>query len=397
MGANISYGYKSFSGQDALVYMLFQKGEPVLLGSLTTISWSLYRAKKQIVNIGSIDPNGVAKGIRVVAGTLVFNLISEHWLEALKEIIPNMNIKKLKADELPPFDIMIVCGNEYGASISKIIYGVSITEEGGVVSVEDLFIENTAKYIARDIDNFEAFKYNDNISTGILSNYNIGDYSNSITYSDTSSTVNTLNSLGYKTSDIKTAMSTYATRSYLSLNGLMNTRTRMILDDIKVCKVLNNRLFPVNVYNNLDELKVVSKLYPFDTVEDITDKGEYLKTELGYVYKKDILIQEPYKYHINGKNIVDITNPNIDDINITLDEVSNDVNVKYSINKIYEDTCSESIIKQKKVTGTTVFELKEFKDLLLFNTKHGFPTSIEFIVYPIGYRPIKKIVQIEGV
>ena len=144
MSNNVSTGYKSFSGQDTLVFILFPNSKPVLIGSITTLSWSIYRNKKQVMVIGRISPSGVSKGIRVVAGTMVFTVINQHWMEELKKFIPNLNVK-MKSDELPPFDLIIVSANEYGAAISTTIYGGSSTEEGGVVSVEDMFCENTVK------------------------------------------------------------------------------------------------------------------------------------------------------------------------------------------------------------------------------------------------------------
>ena len=106
MSNNVSTGYKSFSGQDTLVFILFPNSKPVLIGSITTLSWSIYRNKKQVMVIGRISPSGVSKGIRVVAGTMVFTVINQHWMEELKKFIPNLNVK-MKSDELPPFDLII--------------------------------------------------------------------------------------------------------------------------------------------------------------------------------------------------------------------------------------------------------------------------------------------------
>ena len=155
----ISNYFKSFSGTDTLVFIMMPSSSPILLGSLTTISYSLYRTKQPVVNLGRTNINGVTRGTRIYAGTMIFTLINQHWLN---ELLDTTNLswmkkfKELKADELPLFDLLVVSANEYGNSVSMMLYGVDITDEAQVISVEDLFTENTLNFIARDIDTFKA-------------------------------------------------------------------------------------------------------------------------------------------------------------------------------------------------------------------------------------------------
>ena len=173
----ISNFYKSFSGTDTLVFILLPGSKPVILGSITTVSYSVYRTKQPVINLGRTNINGVTRGSRIFAGTMIFTLINQHWLnELIDEQSEGSNwlsqYDNIKADELPLFDLMIVSANEYGSAVSMFIYGADITDEGQVVSVEDLFTENTLSFVARDIEVFKAFKVN---GTAVETHYSSDD------------------------------------------------------------------------------------------------------------------------------------------------------------------------------------------------------------------------------
>ena len=159
LGNRISRYYKSFSGTDTLAFIMMPGSSPVVIGSLTTISYSMYRNKRPVINIGRTNINGVTRGSRIFAGTMIFTLINQHWLKELQEQLDWLSdFRELKVDELPLFDIMIVSANEYGNYVSMYIYGIDFTDEGQTISVEDLFTENTFSFIARDVSNFKAGK-----------------------------------------------------------------------------------------------------------------------------------------------------------------------------------------------------------------------------------------------
>lgn len=152
---------KTFTGTDTLVFIIFPNTKPILLGSLTTLSYSLYRHKTPVPLLGRISTGGCTRGTRVVAGTMIFTLINQHWVNELANKVGYISqYNKIKADELPIFDLMIVSANEFGSSASAFIYGVDFTEEAGVVSIEDLMMENTFKFVARDIDMFYENDFN---------------------------------------------------------------------------------------------------------------------------------------------------------------------------------------------------------------------------------------------
>lgn len=172
-GNKISTYYQSFSGTDTLVFILLPGCYPAFIGSLTTISYSMYRNKKPVINIGRTNINGVTRGSRIYAGTMIFTLINQHWLRELQyeEGIDWLNkYHDMKVDELPLFDIMIISANEYGNAVQMYIWGVDMTDEAQVISVEDLFTENTFSFIARDITEFNkinAFTGQSSFSTNI--------------------------------------------------------------------------------------------------------------------------------------------------------------------------------------------------------------------------------------
>lgn len=155
--------YKTFSGTDALTFLLLPEAKPILLGSLTTLSHSVYREKKPVPLLGKINTGGFTRGMRSVAGTMVFTLINQHLTEDIIAQVPYLKEhEKVKADELPFFDIMVVCANEYGAASKMMIYGAEFFEDGQVISVQDIYIENTFSFVARDIDDF---RYIDTVAT----------------------------------------------------------------------------------------------------------------------------------------------------------------------------------------------------------------------------------------
>lgn len=149
--------YNTFSGTDTLVFIMLPNTTPVVLGSLSTFSYSSYREKKPVSIMGKINVNGYTRGVRTVAGTMIFTLINQHWVSELKrEVKALQKFHSIKGDELPLFDLMLISANEYGSVVKGYLYGVDILGDGGVISVEDMFSENTINYVARDLDLLES-------------------------------------------------------------------------------------------------------------------------------------------------------------------------------------------------------------------------------------------------
>lgn len=161
----------SFSGADIVATITPLGGKPRVFAEIQTISYSIYRPTTPVYTLGRINPVGVVRGQRTIAGSLIFTVFDRH---VLKDVINSYNFassdtstdntykfssteinemkKRMKTDEMPPFDINITFLNEYGSSATLNLYGVHILTEGQTMSIEDMMTENTMQYIAMDID-----------------------------------------------------------------------------------------------------------------------------------------------------------------------------------------------------------------------------------------------------
>lgn len=125
------------------------------LAELQTISYSIHRENAPIRTIGHVNPRGFVKGGRTIAGSLIFTVFNEYAFYRISEFRQIMAETGLffapLADMLPPFDIVLSFFNEYGLAAKMKIYGVTIVDEGGTMSVDDLITEQTYTFMARGI------------------------------------------------------------------------------------------------------------------------------------------------------------------------------------------------------------------------------------------------------
>lgn len=147
-------------------------GETIVLGTLQTISYSLHMDRRAIRSIGNVNAKDYTQGPRTIAGSLVFAVFDKHMLYHMAEQFAlNNNTYKENAytvlydkyksftqnrhilsDELPPFDVTVTCANEYGNRAKLAIYGIQLLNEGQVMSINDIYTENTYQFVALDID-----------------------------------------------------------------------------------------------------------------------------------------------------------------------------------------------------------------------------------------------------
>ncbi len=152
--ASLNPYYGSFSGVDMVVQFLFPGSAPIAVGKASTISYSTFREVAPVRTLGRISEKGLSKGPRTIAGSMIMTLIERSMTNDIRRSVPaikNIN-KPIKTDELPPFDILISFGNEYGTGAKLVIYGVHIIDDGMILSSQDLYTENTFTYRARDIE-----------------------------------------------------------------------------------------------------------------------------------------------------------------------------------------------------------------------------------------------------
>ena len=62
------------------------------------------------------------------------------------------------SDQIPPFDVTITFANEYGQAAVRNIYGLELLNEGSGASMDDIVIEETMTYVAREVGPMVALK-----------------------------------------------------------------------------------------------------------------------------------------------------------------------------------------------------------------------------------------------
>lgn len=177
--------YTTFSGADIVATF-----GGIEIGALSGITFSVTREKAPIYTMGSPNPRSFSRGKRGIAGSLIFTVFDRPALytmleknytnnkpmdfytrahntlpgdtNALGRGIPGLEggnnwtrdvQKKVPyyADQIPPFDITITFVNEYGNAAVRSIYGVELLNEGSGASMDDIVIEETMTYVAREL------------------------------------------------------------------------------------------------------------------------------------------------------------------------------------------------------------------------------------------------------
>lgn len=173
--------YTSFSGADIQATIA-----GVHIGTLSAITWSVTREKSPIFTLGSPNPRSFTRGKRGIAGSMMFTTMDRSAMydviaknvsnDSFKiwtrtwNLLPNMNsqvaaniasvdnsdasVKRAipyYADQILPFDITITFSNEYGQAAVRAIYGVELINEGSGVSMDDITIEESMTYVAREL------------------------------------------------------------------------------------------------------------------------------------------------------------------------------------------------------------------------------------------------------
>jgi hypothetical protein len=160
-GLSYKRGFLSYSGTD-IIPTVNIRGNPVVLGDVQAISYSIHRDKFPVRTLGRTYPKGYSRGGRTIAGNIVWTVFDQGVLSDIAEaygfegasddlVTSHLN------DQLPPFDMTIAYSSEYSLgglpviSFMKIL-GIEIVDEAQGHSVNDMYIENTMSYVARDIE-----------------------------------------------------------------------------------------------------------------------------------------------------------------------------------------------------------------------------------------------------
>lgn len=128
-----------------------------VLTEVQTLSVSTHREKYPVRSLSSVYPKSFTRGPRTIAGSMVFTVFDRNVLYDLLEadatdFDAENSYTSALIDQLPPFDITVSFANELGQTSRMAILGVEFVNEGQTMSIQDLFIENTTQWVARDID-----------------------------------------------------------------------------------------------------------------------------------------------------------------------------------------------------------------------------------------------------
>lgn len=155
-------GYDSYSGADIVVIAQIANingnsdisKKCYVLGSLQTISISTYQDKAPVRALGNINALDYVMGPRSIAGSLVFAVFDRHFAyEIFNDLKKYTGTSVLLTDEIPPLDLTLCFQNEYGKRSRMTLYGVKMVSEGQVMSVNDLFTENTYQFVGTGLEN----------------------------------------------------------------------------------------------------------------------------------------------------------------------------------------------------------------------------------------------------
>lgn len=183
--------YTSFSGADIVCSFAGKE-----IGTLSGITWSVTREKAPIYTMGSPNPRSFTRGKRGIAGSLIFTMFDRPSLYNMivknaqdmvyytrtSNILPGMDGSNqvthrgitppdsqtldvrsgfpYYSDQIPPFDVTVTFANEYGQSAVRNLYGVEILNEGSGASMDDVVIEETMTFVARELGPMTATTFN---------------------------------------------------------------------------------------------------------------------------------------------------------------------------------------------------------------------------------------------
>lgn len=160
---DIEYEWGSPSGTQIYPIFYVPDIEPIIMGTIDTITYSMHRDKKQVRPCGYVRPRGMARGPRTIAGTMIFKVFGGF---ELREILGHLKSKyrHLLADELPKFSVIILIpptspSGEFFENPGKTDIGmnvislvdIEIVDQAFSLSIDDQIVEQQISYLARDI------------------------------------------------------------------------------------------------------------------------------------------------------------------------------------------------------------------------------------------------------
>lgn len=131
------------------------------IATAQTLSVQIHREKIPVRALGYVNPKGFCRGPVTIAGSIIFTVFNEHPLASLFAVPPTQWSHEAagmarpwvsRADQLPPLTLIATFNNEYGSASQLNLYGVEFINDGMVMSIEDIYLENPLTFVARDFD-----------------------------------------------------------------------------------------------------------------------------------------------------------------------------------------------------------------------------------------------------
>ena len=121
---------------------------------IDTLTISSARSVYPVRALGSSEAKEITRGARTIAGSMIFVTGSADYFAKAADLIRDYReMPKDSAffvDEVPEFSILIMASNEYGDMSSAFIKDVTISNWGTTFSKNDMYLESTYTYTAKE-------------------------------------------------------------------------------------------------------------------------------------------------------------------------------------------------------------------------------------------------------
>tara|TARA_Y100000034_G_scaffold129098_1_gene184949 strand:+ start:37752 stop:42755 length:5004 start_codon:yes stop_codon:yes gene_type:complete len=167
----------AFSGSDCQAFLVtygaISRSNFTPVPNLAAISYSVHRDKSPVRRLGDFVAREYTKGARTIAGTIVlinFDRAAFYELVHGRDIYGAHNTQVSLADEIPPFDMMLMFseetkGQKFPSKVLDIgkggtvgnyshmwIRGIRLVDEGSVTGTEEDYMETSFQYVAEHVD-----------------------------------------------------------------------------------------------------------------------------------------------------------------------------------------------------------------------------------------------------
>jgi hypothetical protein len=403
-------GYNSYSGCDITVTASLPpiNGKHInkyySLGSLQTLSISTHQDKRPVRSLGVINAKDYVMGPRTIAGSMVFAVFNKHFAtEIMNDLGAEGGANVILPDEIPALNITVNFANEYGRMSRMAIYGVKIINEGQVMSINDLYTENTYQFVALGLEPLNInINTNGTLGTGPETIEHEQAIAESNPYKNTPSAAGpTLKersrmTIGYLGDDAIIEAATNSTTALLNDKYFTNNSGVNIAD-----KILNN---PEIIKDNILEFEIQNKHNPIELSVSVAqptspnDNGiasfTLKPTQVSgviYIYPlKEVNIENEYTIIVANRRNLSISLPVGKYKAQYANEKSETSNmVDFTIEKYVEYKTSDFITNYPIIEKVTDSSITVSSPDYNYDTVYCFEEGKQAIIVPIGKKSVK--------